>query len=413
MKVLIISHGHPSSSRGGAEIVAYNLFKQFIEHNKIECHVVTVNPFQDLPLSDPETSSHVFNEHHIKSRSHPFSCTNTNPDTFSKKIEHLLRKIQPDIIHLHHLLHLGIDSVDIIRHISPSAKVCLTLHDYRSLCLNDGLMITSKQRLTCSTSSPDNCKRCFPIYQKTAIQTRHDAYQEAVANCDAIISPSQFLINQLKNNGFCKQYIHLINNGTPYKPLQGNHPIKPNRFGFFGTTCEAKGLLNLLIATLKLKKNTNKTFNISIFGGGLERQPAAFQHRVAHLRKHLGSAIVKWHGPYNPNDLPELMRTIDWVVVPSIWWENAPLVIQEAFALSIPVIGSNHGGIAEQIDGKGGLMVSANDSKHLAQRMEEAIDNRSLHRQLQAQIQPPTSIKACAEQHLILYKELLDTNAGK
>ena len=79
------------------------------------------------------------------------------------------------------------------------------------------------------------------------------------------------------------------------------------------------------------------------------------------------------------------MRTIDWVVVPSIWWENAPLVIQEAFALSIPVIGSNHGGIAEQIDGKGGLMVSANDSKHLAQRMEEAIDNRSLHRQLQAQ----------------------------
>ena len=105
------------------------------------------------------------------------------------------------------------------------------------------------------------------------------------------------------------------------------------------------------------------------------------------------------------------MQTIDWVVVPSIWWENAPLVIQEAFSFSVPVIGSDHGGIAEQIKGKGGLMFRPNDAEHLAQRMAEAIDNRSLHSQLQALIQQPTCIKTSAKQHLKLYEKLLATNA--
>ena len=99
--------------------------------------------------------------------------------------------------------------------------------------------------------------------------------------------------------------------------------------------------------------------------------------------------------------------------MPSIWWENAPLVIQEAFSFSVPVIGSDHGGIAEQIKGKGGLMFRPNDAEHLAQRMAEAINNRSLHRNLQAQIQPPTCIKTSAEQHLKLYEQLLAANVGE
>ena len=43
------------------------------------------------------------------------------------------------------------------------------------------------------------------------------------------------------------------------------------------------------------------------------------------------------------------MAEIDWVVVPSIWWENSPLVIQEAFLHGRPVICSDIGGMAEKV----------------------------------------------------------------
>ena len=50
------------------------------------------------------------------------------------------------------------------------------------------------------------------------------------------------------------------------------------------------------------------------------------------------------------------MAEVDWVVVPSIWWENAPLVIQEAFRHRRPVICGDIGGMAEMVrDGVDGL----------------------------------------------------------
>ena len=53
----------------------------------------------------------------------------------------------------------------------------------------------------------------------------------------------------------------------------------------------------------------------------------------------------------------------NYVVVPSIWWENSPVVIQEAYAARRPVICSGIGGMAEKvIDGVTGLHVLARSS---------------------------------------------------
>ncbi len=50
------------------------------------------------------------------------------------------------------------------------------------------------------------------------------------------------------------------------------------------------------------------------------------------------------------------MQSIDWMIMPSIWWENSPIVIQEAFFHGRPIICSNIGGMAEKIaDGVNGL----------------------------------------------------------
>ena len=74
-----------------------------------------------------------------------------------------------------------------------------------------------------------------------------------------------------------------------------------------------------------------------------------------------------------------LIAEVDWVIVPSVWWENAPLVIQEAFAFGRPVICSNVGGMAEAVaDGTNGLHFARGDARSLAQAMHRAIEQPGL-----------------------------------
>ena len=92
-------------------------------------------------------------------------------------------------------------------------------------------------------------------------------------------------------------------------------------------------------------------------------------------------------GKYDHDHLPRLMAEIDWVVVPSRWWENSPLVIQEAFLHGRPVICSDIGGMAEKVaDGVNGLHFRAGDPLSLARVLETAIDTPGLWEELQANI---------------------------
>ena len=72
------------------------------------------------------------------------------------------------------------------------------------------------------------------------------------------------------------------------------------------------------------------------------------------------------------------------------------------------MIGSDIGGIAENIMGKGGLTFSAGDAEDLASVMAKAIGNYSIFKSLQKSIVAPLSSKQSAEKHISLYQELLD-----
>ena len=60
-------------------------------------------------------------------------------------------------------------------------------------------------------------------------------------------------------------------------------------------------------------------------------------------------------------------------MVPSIWWENSPLVIQEAFLHGRPVICSDIGGMAEKVDHDvNGLHFPVGDPDALARTIQRA-----------------------------------------
>jgi glycosyltransferase involved in cell wall biosynthesis len=94
-------------------------------------------------------------------------------------------------------------------------------------------------------------------------------------------------------------------------------------------------------------------------------------------------------------------------VVPSVWWENSPIVIQEALFHGRPLIVSNIGGMAEKVaDGVNGLHFRVGSPEDLADRLTEALRDRTLWDRLRHGIGRPLTFEECAQQHLDLYRRL-------
>jgi glycosyltransferase involved in cell wall biosynthesis len=160
---------------------------------------------------------------------------------------------------------------------------------------------------------------------------------------------------------------------------------EPTRLAFFGQINYYKGIFVLLRA-MKTLADWDSRATLCIRGANLDIQGGSFRAEFERLLA-ATAGNVEHAGPYEHADLADLMSGIDWVVVPSIWWENSPLVIQEAFLHGRPVICSDIGGMAEKVaDGVSGLHFRAGDPLSLARVLQSATASRELWRDLRAGI---------------------------
>ena len=92
---------------------------------------------------------------------------------------------------------------------------------------------------------------------------------------------------------------------------------------------------------------------------------------------------VKFYGSYDRCELPEIFSKHDLLVVPSIWWENSPMVIQESFMSNVPVLCSDIGGMKEKIvNGKNGWYFNVGNSKDLVNKINYLLENKSVLRKM-------------------------------
>jgi glycosyltransferase involved in cell wall biosynthesis len=102
------------------------------------------------------------------------------------------------------------------------------------------------------------------------------------------------------------------------------------------------------------------------------------------------------------------MESVDWVVMGSIWWENSPLVIQEAYKFGKPVICPDIGGMAEKVKNNiSGIHYRARDSISLTKVIEKIVDGKVDYEKLCEQLPCILSNEECAAEHLDLYNENL------
>ena len=141
-------------------------------------------------------------------------------------------------------------------------------------------------------------------------------------------------------------HIEEIRNG--YNPSSGYiDQIEPKkngfRFGFIGQILEVKGVHTLIEAFQEVKFGRKTRLDI---WGDYTINPSYTER----LRDFIAdSESIYLNGRFEQNKLLDVLSKIDVLVVPSLWYENAPLVIQEAFSANIPVIATNLGGMAEII----------------------------------------------------------------
>jgi glycosyltransferase involved in cell wall biosynthesis len=235
-----------------------------------------------------------------------------------------------------------------------------------------------------------------------------------LAQVDAFVSPSRFLLKRFQDWGLPREKLVMIENGLDGGPVAQARALPPggrrNRFAYFGQLNPFKGIKVLVEAVTRIPEKTWGDGILYIFGGNLEHQPEEFQAQVKELFR-LSGRRLRFMGSYKSADLPHLMREVDWTIVPSTWWENAPVVIQEAFHHRRPIIASDIGGMAEKVrDGIDGMHFRVSNPESLAEAMTRAMDPQVWDR-LHAGIRPPTGADEAARLHASLFEKILARNA--
>src|SRR5690606_1954749 len=161
---------------------------------------------------------------------------------------------------------------------------------------------------------------------------------------DRFIAPSAFAIQRFDAWGLSQHMCAMIPRGLPDSMVRpASEPARSrDRFGFFGSIAPQRGVLLLLDALAAVDPSVPLTL---VIHGGSRYRNSNFTPAFERASARAGNR-VRHHGPYERSELSRLMAGIDWVVVPSTWWESAPLAIAEAFRHGRPVITSDVGGMA-------------------------------------------------------------------
>ncbi len=415
MRVLVVSHAHPSLSLGGAEIASYNLHKGLQASEGVDAHYLarigapTPRHAGTALMSLRQRGGELL--YYAEDYDH-FLLSNRATDEIERDFARVLRDLKPDVVHFHHVIGLGLECLFAVRDTLPDATIVVTFHEYLSICHHHGQMVKTGAFKLCYRASPTDCNACFPEISPARFLARETFVKAMLGLADHFISPSRFLAERYQAWGLDAERFSVIENGLdvgePAPPRALPEPgARRSRFAYFGQLTPYKGADVLIDAVTRIPDSVwGEDAILLVYGGNLERQPQAYQDKFAELVAAAGRRL-RFCGAFQNHELPTLMRSVDWVVMPSIWWENSPIVIQECFHHGRPILSSNIGGMAEKIaDEVNGLHFRSGSPEDLVDCMTRALSEPDLWARLRGGIAKPLNHIDCADAHLALYRRL-------
>ncbi len=430
LRVLYISNSHPDLYVGGAEVYSYSLYRGMREWGEFEPIFLARSTAAGQrsrrgtvfhSINDDPNQVLWFQENHDY-----FFLTSPAKDQYTVHFHNFLTAYRPDVVHIQHTIGLGVDLIRQIKNSLPGTPIVYTLHELLPICNAHGFMLRTGGGGLCRKASPMRCHECFQDIPAQHFFLRERFIKSQFRHVDLFLAPSRFLVQRYREWGIPAEKIRFQENGRivpgsdSAQALIRDQPSgngasadgeasdpPPGHIAFFGQVMPHKGILVLLKA-MKMLLDVDAASDIHLFlsGANLEKEAGEFQAEVSDLLEEC--ANVTFLGKYDLSELPERMKSIAWVVIPSIWWENSPMVIQEAFMFRRPVICSNIGGMAEKVEDEvNGLHFRVDDPRDLADTLVRAVGSRDLWKRLQAGIDPVLSIEEAVAIHSSTYRSLL------
>jgi len=370
MKVLVISHGHPKFSAGGGEVAAYSMYSALKDAGH-DANFLAWNNNANAGEMGRSIEQITATEWLISTKTEHFTFSSLNEEAINA-FKIMLESLKPDVVHFHHLIHLGIELPRLVKSIVKNVKVFLTLHEYLFICANNGQMITTKGEL-CYGASPAACSQCFPKVTPESFFMREGYIKNCLASVDHFFSPSEFLRERYIQWGLPAERITHLENILDLDVV-ANKKVKPElikEFGFFGQINYYKGL-DILLDAFAIMKKTAPEARLHINGHMSEINSPEYRKLLEQKIQDLGNSVVL-NGPYTKETLKARMDQVGWLVMSSRWWENSPVVIQEAWANKVPIIVPNIGGMLEGAQVQiGGVVYEARNVESLAKELTEA-----------------------------------------
>jgi len=431
MRICLVVHGFPPVERTGVENYTLGLARALARAgHRVEVFVPRKDQkLADLALRREERGGFAVNwiaNNHDPASPREALLVPELEGAFAAFLE----RERPEVVHFQHLIKLGLGLVDVAR--ERGLPTVYTAHDYYPICHRYTLLRPDLSRCDARGDSRA-CARCdlaqahlnaqpdLGDYQAGVLSSQLDpaawdtlqgiladravehglapeacrAAEEqraeldqrraqAYRSFDLVLAPSRFLIGELVRGGFEPERVQHAPLGFDNSDLAGVPPVRVEpgralRFAYLGGLGKHKGVHVLLDAFARVPGGAE----LSVWGFSSDRP------YVELLRKRCGEVGAQWRGTYERVDLPEILATIDALVVPSLWFENYPLVIHEGFSAGRPVLASRLGAIPECVrDGVDGLLFAPGDADDLARVLRRCVDEPALLAALARGIRP-------------------------
>ena len=454
LALLYVVHGFPPDTWAGTEVYTLNLAKEMQRRG----HTVTILARAPGPggagsawaPGEPEEFSVLESEfdglrmlrliHRLDHKRLAESYVQPRAEAAFRGV---LTRVKPDLVHFQHLIHTSVGLVEIAR--DAGLATVITCHDYWAICPRVQMIRPDGQR--CATNMGAGCFLCVkekqlervPAASKAGklgdallaavaggagrlgtarakelateyaeLREREERVPAAFAAADLRISPSRFLRQKLLDGypGFVPHEFLYSDNGmrTDHVRALAKKPSKVVRFGFVGSLVWYKGDEVLVEAMARLGKDVAAELNV---WGSFDPKGDPHHKYLMALVERTG-ARVNFKGRFDNSKLSEVYAEIDVLIVPSVWFENSPITIHEAYLTYTPVVTSNIGGMAEFVrDGVDGLHFRVGDVDDLAAKLRRFVDEPDLVAQLSTDWMPIKSIEDNAKETEYRYRGLV------
>jgi glycosyltransferase involved in cell wall biosynthesis len=423
MRILHAIHDFLPRHRAGSEIYAYELCRA-LHRLGHQVHVLCAEYDPTRPHAslawrwlDELPVTELVNNWSFDSFGETYASSQLNA-----VLEHALEAIRPDVVHIHNLLNLSFDLPTLAA--ARGIPSVATLHEYALLCPSGGQRVHLQDEHVCRDIDPTRCARCFvqsPFHTQMAltpltrrasrwrwlwpgvrllrvlapglaaragkaaarattaaalaeseITDRLAAARRVFDAVDLFVAPSPALGAEFRRFGLPADKLRVSDYGfVPLPPSMPQPRGDRLRIGFVGTLVWHKGAHVLVDAVRQLPEGSWEL----VLHGSLD----TFPDYAARLEEMSAGMPIRFAGGFDRQQVADIYAGMDVLVVPSLWPENSPLVIHEAFMARVPVVGSRMGGTVDLIDDDvSGLLYDAFSADSLAASLRRLIDDPRL-----------------------------------